>query len=277
MLSALVIVFREVIEAGIIVGVVLSVMNGIPRHRVWISAGVAGGVIGAALVAGFAEAISAALAGMGQEVFNATILAIAVVMLTWHNGWMAQHGRALVAELRGVGAEVVSGNRSLAALAVVVAVAVLREGSEVVLFLYGIAAAGGTTAAGMLAGGVLGLAGGVGLSALTYFGLVHIPARHLFTVTSALIAFLAAGMAAQCVAFLQQAGFITELGRTVWDTSWILPDNTIVGRLLHSLIGYSDRPTAAQLVVYLAVLVCHFGLIRYAPQMARKPSAASAG
>ena len=277
MLSALIIVFREVIEAGIVVGVVLSVANGIPGHRAWISAGVAGGVIGAALVAGFAEAISSALAGMGQELFNAAILAIAVVMLTWHNGWMAQHGRALVAELRGVGAEVASGNRSLAVLAVVVAVAVLREGSEVVLFLYGIAAAGGTTAAGMLVGSVLGLAGGVALSALTFLGLVSIPPRHLFAVTSALIAFLAAGMAAQCVAFLQQAGVVTELGQTMWNTSWILADDTIVGRMLHSLVGYSDRPTAAQLLAYLAVLACHFGLIRFAPQAARKLGAASAG
>ncbi len=277
MLSALVIVFREVIEAGIIVGVVLSVMSEIPRHRPWIALGVAGGLAGAALVAGFAEAISNALAGMGQELFNATILAIAVAMLTWHNGWMAHHGRALVAELRGVGAEVVSGSRSLAALAVVVAVAVLREGSEVVLFLYGVAASGGATSVGILAGGVLGLAGGVGLSALTYIGLVRIPVRYLFTVTSALIAFLAAGMAAQCVAFLQQAGVLTVLTRTVWDTSWLLPDNTILGRLLHSLIGYSDRPSEAQLLVYIAVLICHFGLIRFGPQMARKLSTAWAG
>ncbi len=214
---------------------------------------------------------------MGQEVFNAAILAIAVLMLTWHSGWMASHGRALVSELRTVGSEVASGSRSLAALAVVVAVAVLREGSEVVLFLYGIVASGGTTAAGLFLGGLLGLAGGVALSALTFFGLVSIPARYLFAVTSALIAFLAAGMAAQCVAFLQQAGIITALGETVWNTSWILPDDTIFGRLLHSLIGYSDRPTAAQLIAYLAVLAVHFGLLRYAPQRARQVSPASAG
>ncbi len=271
MLAALIIVFREVIEAGIVVGIVLSVTSHVPGHRRWILAGVAGGLAGAALVAGFASAISNALAGMGQEFFNATILAIAVLMLTWHSGWMARHGRMLVTELREVGAEVVSGRRSLVALAVVAAVAVLREGSEVVLFLYGIVAAGGTTAAGLFLGGLLGLACGAALSMLTYFGLVKVPTRYLFAVTSALIAFLAAGMAAQCVAFLEQAGVITALGETVWDTSWLLADNTIAGRVLHSVIGYIDRPSVAELLAYLAVLAVHFGMIGFAPRKASAP------
>ena len=69
-------------------------------------------------------------------------------MLTWHNAWMAGHGRELAREVRAVGTAVAEGDRPLTALAVVVGVAVLREGSEVVLFLYGIFATGGTTVGG---------------------------------------------------------------------------------------------------------------------------------
>ncbi|MGA2794966.1 MAG: FTR1 family protein, partial [Roseiarcus sp.] len=106
MLGALIIVFREVIEAGIIVGIILAVTRGIGGAGLCIAAGVAGGVAGAVLVAVFAQAIANALAGMGQELFNGSILALAVVMLTWHNVWMASHGRQMAAEMRQVGEEV---------------------------------------------------------------------------------------------------------------------------------------------------------------------------
>jgi high-affinity iron transporter len=148
----------------------------------------------------------------------------------------------------------VEGSKSLAALAVVVAIAVLREGSEVVLFLYGVAAAEGGASGSMLVGGVIGLGLGALVCFLTYVGLVTIPTRYLFTVTSTLIALLAAGMASQAIAFLEQADILTTLDQTVWDTSWILRDGSFLGRALHTLIGYVDQPTAMQLIVYAATL-----------------------
>jgi high-affinity iron transporter len=133
MLGALIIVFREVIEAGLIVGIVLAVTKGIAGSRLLVGLGVVAGLIGASLVAAFAGAIGEALEGIGQEIFNASILIIAVVMLTWHNVWMARHGRELAAEVREVGDAVRTGSRSISALGVVVAIAVMREGSEVAL------------------------------------------------------------------------------------------------------------------------------------------------
>ena len=138
MLAALIIVFREVFEAGLIIGIVLAVTRGVDHRGSWIGGGVLAGVLGASLVAVFAGALSAAFAGTGQELFNAGILGLAVVMLTWHNVWMARHGRALAAEIRAAGEAVIAGSKTLAGLAVVVGVAVLREGFEVVLFLYGV-------------------------------------------------------------------------------------------------------------------------------------------
>src|ERR1700760_63269 len=120
MLGALIIVFREVIEAGLIVGIVLAVTKGLRGSRLLVGLGVIAGIIGASLVAVFAGAIADALQGVGQEVFNAAILLIAVAMLTWHNVWMATHGREMARELKAAGLEVVSGKRTLAALAIVV-------------------------------------------------------------------------------------------------------------------------------------------------------------
>ena len=251
MLAALLIVFREVLEAGLIVGIVLAATKGVPARGVWIAFGVVAGVGGSCIVTTFASEIGELFQGSGQELFNAGVLIIAVAMLTWHNVWMASHGREIAHEMKRVGAEVASGERPLLALVAVCSLAVLREGSEVVLFLYGVFASGGTSVPGMILGGALGILAGAAVSALLYLGLLAIPTHRLFSVTSGLITLLAAGLAAQAVAFLQQAGHIEVLTRTVWDTAWLLPEDSLLGRLLHTLIGYSDRPSAAQLVVYL--------------------------
>jgi high-affinity iron transporter len=262
MLSALLIVFREVIEAGLIVGIVLAATKGVPRRSWFVTLGVIGGVLGACLVAAFAGELASLFQGSGQELFNASILLVAVAMLTWHNVWMAGHGREMARELKAAGHEVTTGKRTLAALAIVVGVAVLREGSEVVLFLYGIVAQGGTSNAALALGGVLGCIAGAGVSALMYFGLLTIPAHRLFAVTSGLITLLAAGMASQAVLFLQNGGYINVLSDTVWNTSWLLPEDGIAGRLLHTLIGYSEAPNGAQIIAYLATIAMMLGLMR---------------
>jgi high-affinity iron transporter len=254
MLGALVIVFREAIEAGLIVGIVLAATRGVRDRGMWVSLGIGVGAAGAAGIALFAEAISSAFEGAGQELLNASVLGAAVVMLMWHNAWMARHGREMAAEMTAVGQAVTTGTRPMTALAVVVGLAVLREGAEVVLFLYGIVATG-TSASSLLVGGALGLAAGAAFAALTYWGLLAIPSRHIFAVTSVLIALLAAGMAAQAVQFLDAAGMINVLGQRLWDSSAVLPQDGIIGRLLHTLIGYTDRPTELQLIAYLATLV----------------------
>lgn len=261
MVAALVIVFREVIEAGLIVGIVLAASKGVPRRGVWVAYGIIGGVAGACLAAVFAGQLAALFEGSGQELFNAGILVVAVGMLTWHNVWMASHGRALARDMRAVGAEVAAGRLLLAALSVVVGVAVLREGSEIVLFLYGIAASGGVSAGAMLLGGSLGVLAGAGVSALMYFGLLTIPAGRLFAATSGLITVLAAGLAAQAVAFIQQAGDAEVLTQPVWDSSWLLSDGSLAGRLLHTLVGYTDQPSGAQLVVYMLTIMVIVGLM----------------
>jgi len=262
MAGALIIVLREVIEAGLIVGIVLAATRTLPLRGLYVAAGILAGLLGAMLVAAFAGALSNALAGAGQEVFNAAILGIAVIMLGWHNIWMARHGRQIGEDMRRFGRDVLSGSRSLTALATVVAVAVLREGSEVVLFLYGVVISSGESGLSLVLGGLLGLILGAGISAVTYTGLAVIPPRHLFRVTSVLIGFMAAGMAAQCVAFLEQADIATALGDAVWNTSLVLADNSVAGRILHTLLGYSDKPTELQLVVYLATLGTIFGLMK---------------
>jgi high-affinity iron transporter len=261
-LAALIIVFREVFEAGLIIGIVLAVTGSVPHRNRWIGGGVLAGALAACTVAAFAGALSQLFAGMGQELFNAAILCVAVIMLTWHNVWMAHHGRELAGEMRAVGQAVAAGTKSLLALAVVVGVAVLREGSEVALFLYGVVASDGGSAVNLAIGGIIGLALGGAVCLLTYLGLMRIPPRALFATTTVLITLLAAGMAAQAVAFLERAGWLNSLDTVVWDSAWLLSEKSIAGRTMHTLVGYTDQPTEMQLVVYAVVVLVTFMLMR---------------
>jgi high-affinity iron transporter len=262
MLGAAIIVFREVIEAGLIVGIVLAATEGVLGRTKYVIGGIAAGALGASLLAAFAGSLSNALEGMGQEVFNASVLAIAVVMLAWHNVWMARHGRELAAELKAAGHAVATGQRTLMALATVVGIAVLREGSEVVLFLYGNMVANNSGLWEVVAGFVIGLATGAAMSLAIFLGLILIPTRYLFSVTTYLITFLAAGMASRCIHFLDQADILNVLSTQAWDTSWLLPADTLLGRVLQTLIGYDDRPSIMQVIVYAVTLAAIFGAMR---------------
>ncbi|MGH8127242.1 MAG: FTR1 family protein, partial [Gammaproteobacteria bacterium] len=142
MIGALVIVFREILEAALVVGVVAAAVKGMPHRGRWVSVGVALGVAGAALVAAGLGIIARFANGNGQEIFEAGVLFAAGLMLAWHNVYMAHHGRELTQKLKTMGAAVLSGRASLVMLVGVTAIAVMREGSEIALFLYGIAASG---------------------------------------------------------------------------------------------------------------------------------------
>ncbi|WP_339914596.1 FTR1 family protein [uncultured Brevundimonas sp.] len=255
MLAALLIVFREVLEAGLIIGIVLAATAGTPGRLRFIGYGAAGGLAGAGLLALFARQLAGAFAGAGQDVFNAVVLGTAVLMLAWHTVWMARHARALSQEMGALGRSVAVGERAMTALAVVIGVAILREGAEVVLFLFGIVVSGGEAPAAVLLGGVGGIVVGGLLSWLIYRGLLIIPTRRLFGVTNLLLSLLAAGMAGQAAVYLVRAGLVSPFGDQLWDTSAWLPDNGLIGRSLHVLVGYSDRPMGIQLAVYAAVLV----------------------
>ena len=255
MLATAIIVFREVLEAALIVGIVMAASRGAVRRGLWVGGGIAGGVLGALGVAAAAGAIAAMAEGIGQELFDAAILFAAVLMLGWHNVWMARHGRALAGDATRLGHDVRSGAQPLWALAFAVGLAVLREGSETVLFLYGIALAGEGGPWSLVLGGAAGLVLGVTAGIGIYWGLVSIPMRQLFAVTSWLVLLLAAGLASQGAAFLMQADLLPPLGGNVWDTSFLLSDQGIVGKILHTLIGYTAQPAGIQVVFYLATLL----------------------
>jgi high-affinity iron transporter len=248
-------VFREVLEAALIVSIVCAATRGVPMRGLFVGIGIGLGLIGALLVAMGAGFLAQLAQGSGQEIFNACVLLAAVAMIGWHVVWMSSHSRELAQHMNHVGAEVKAGSRSLRVLLAVVALAVLREGSEVVLFLYGMVLGGGIGAAGLVGGVAAGVVGGALLGVTLYFGLLRIPMKHLFNVTNWMLVLLAAGLASTAARFLAQANLLPVWGSQIWDTSSLLTNGSLAGRTLGVLIGYDASPAGIQIAFFATTLL----------------------
>lgn len=269
------IVFREIIEVALVVGIVLAATRGLPGRMNLVLAGLGLGLLGSIIIAFFTDSISQAIDGIGQEIFNAAVMFTAVGFLSWTVIWMKRHGRQLAQNLKEMGADVLAGDKSSYVIIGVVALATFREGAEIVLFTYGMLASGAYGMSDIIIGGAGGLVGGTIVGLMLYLGLLRAAQKHLFTVTSWMLIVLTAGMAAQGANFLIAAGVLPELHPEVWDTSSILSGGSFLGETLKVLVGYTPRPTGMELVFYSAVLLFVGAAYRYV-SAPRKPDSAQA-
>ncbi|MGE3623784.1 MAG: FTR1 family protein [Bdellovibrionales bacterium] len=260
MLAAALIVFREVLEAALVITVVMAATRGLRHRNRWVGVGIAGGIGCAAIVAALASSIADAFEGRGQEIVNAAILFTAVALIGWHVIWMNSHGRKMAAELRAAAQSVRAGEKHMSLLALIVGLAVMREGAEVVLMLQGLWA--GQERAAMLTGSALGMLAGVAVGGLLYFGLLKLSVAKLFAFTNWLLILIAAGMAAKGANFLVQADLLPPLGDSLWDTSFILSDDSMLGQMASALVGYIARPSGIQVAFYAATVLSVSLLVR---------------
>lgn len=264
MFATALIVFRESLEAALFVGIVAAATRELAGRARWLAGGVGMGVLGAILLALSAHEVSNLFDGIGQDVVNIAVLSVALVMLLWHCIWVSPHAREMVAEARQLGMSVQQGRRTPWALLVAVALAVLREGAETVLFVSG-ALTGPSTAQPLqvFIACTIGLLLGVGAGAAIYGGLARLPTKQVFATTNVLIAILAGSIASQLVKSLAQAGLLERGTAPLWDTSAALSPDSALGTLLHALAGYDARPSAAQIASYVAVLLVIYAGTRF--------------
>lgn len=275
MLSSFIVLFREVLEMAVILTIILAATRGARGRGRWVWIGIAGGVLGSAVVAAFADTISDAMEGVGQEYFNAAILLVAVGMIGWTVVWMKSHGRHIAQKIRRVGEQVVAGELPMAAIATIVALSMWREGAEVVLFMTGILSTSNESIAAIITGAVGGAAAAGAIGTLLYFGLIKLSTKYLFSVTSWLLVLLCCGMSAQAAGYLIAAGALPELISPLWDTGWLLSEQSVMGKILHSMLGYTERPSGMQAVWYLGTLAIILSLLNFTRQRpAATPAAA---
>lgn len=259
------IVFRETLEAALFVGIVAAATRGLERRSLWIAGGVLAGLTGALLLAAGMEKVSVWADGIGQDLLNVGIITLALAMLAWHCVWVSTHGREMAHEARQTGRSAAEGTGSLRALTLAVALAVLREGAETVLFVAGFMSGSSGGALPMLLGALIGLALGSLAGLLIYLGLARIKTQHLFAVTNTLILVLAGSLASQLAKTLIQAGLVVRWSEPLWDGSFLLSNESSLGILLHALMGYDASPSGLQLLFYAGAI----GMIGMASKQAQ--------
>jgi high-affinity iron transporter len=266
MFATALIVFRESLEAALFIGIVAAATSGLIGRGRWLGGGVGLGMLCALVLALMAEQISSWADGVGQDMVNIGILSLALAMLLWHCVWISTRGKEAATEARQLGDSVQQGRRKPWALLIAVALAVLREGAETVLFVAGSMQGSTSPASAALLPSAIGLIAGVLVGGVLYLGLSRIPIRALFRTTNVLIGLLAASMASQLAKTLTQAGFIETGVAPLWDSSSAIDPSSAIGTLLHALVGYDAQPSGVQLISYVAVLALIYLGVRFLSQ-----------
>ncbi len=251
MSGAFLIMLREGVEAALVVGIILAVLNrlgasGYNRHVAW---GVAMAVVASIAFAGLADRVSDLFEGAGQEVLNGIVLAVAAATLTYVVVWVRGARGKLMSQLEQQVQEQVTTAKGVG-LFTLVFLTVFREGFESVLFLWGVAASPGADMAAMLTGATLGLATAGAIVWALFAGGRRVPVKAFFNGTMVLLVLLAAGMFSHAAGFWVAVDWLPALAYQVWDTSAILPEQGMLGSALTILLGYNANPTLMEVAVY---------------------------
>lgn len=279
LLAAGLIVFRETLEAALFVGIVAAATAHLAGRARWLVFGIMGGVAGSLALAASMNAITAMADGIGQDLLTAVLLGLALLMLGWHVIQAPAHARQASRDAKRLGAAATSAastrdsRQSIYALSIAVALAVAREGAEMVLFIAGATSGRDISAVALM----MSIAGGFALGGAAgwalYYGLGRIGPKQLLRVANGLILLLAGGIASQLTHTLSQANWLSVLGERAWDLSAWLPNNSLIGTLLQGLVGYDANPSQMQLLSYAATVVTIVMVARWVNARPRNPGA----
>lgn len=260
MLQSFIILFRETLEAALVVGIVLGylVRTGQNEYKKSVYLGLAAGVAASVLGAFGFQLLAGGFSGRAEEIFEGITMLAGAVLLTTLIIWIIRKS-AQTAELERKVANRIEGTRR-AGLFMLIFFAVLREGIESVIFLSAARFASGEN---NLLGAGLGLAAAVVLGLLLFRGSLRINLRSFFTVTNILLILFAAGLVAGGVHELQEAGVIPIVLEHLWDinpsTSGdsypVLHENGLLGGIAKGLFGYNGNPSLIEVLSYLGYLI----------------------
>ena len=259
--ATFIIVFRETLEAGLIVGIILTMLSRLKAMRyslyVWMSTAFA---IGVSVLVGLGLKLTAsATQGRWEKIIEGGVSLAACAVLTHMIFWMDRQARRIRPEIEERIENAVT-RQELPAIILLPFFAVFREGVETVLFLMAVAIQSSGPVS--LAGGLLGFALAGGVTALIFVGGRKIPLKTLFRSTGVFLLVIAAGMLAYGIHELQELGWIPMLVYPVWDINSILNEKEGFGSFLKALFGYNGNPSLIEVVAYVGYLAVVMSVLR---------------
>lgn len=249
------VVFRECLEIALLLGIILAVTKQIEKSRIYIIAGSMFGTVSAALFAFFARAISVSFSGMGDEIFNSIVILLTVVLIAWTIVWMQGYGGKIKQDFNDLSEKIHSGDSSSIMLVLIVALTILREGMEIIILVYSISLVEVIDANSYILGLISGMVSGFALGIVIYLGLIKLAKqKYIFRISSILLMLIAGGFAAEAAGILTSSGIIMFLSDQLWDSSWLISDRSVYGKILNMITGYIARPNGLQVLFYISTI-----------------------
>lgn len=262
MIKLAIVVFRECMEIAFLLGVILAVTRPVKDSRKYIILGSICGVFLAALFAFFAKTLSESMGGVGDEIFDSCVILFTAILISWTVVWMQGYTKKIRKDLSKLSDNITAGIVSKLMLVFVVAAAIFREGVEIILFVYSIASAGNIDGNQYVTGIGVGAFGGVVVGTLFYLGLMKYAGKYVFSISTILLTLIAAGLAAEAAGIMTSSGIIELMSDQLWDSSWLVDNDSIAGKVLNITVGYDSRPNGMQIVFYFATIIFTFGMMK---------------
>lgn len=248
------VVFREFLEIAILIGIIMAVTEKINKSRFYIIFGSILGVMGSALIAFFARALAVSFNGLGDEILNSCIILAAVCMIAWTIVWMQNYGNKVKKNLGDLSEKITAGIAGCYMLVLTVAITILREGTEIILLIFSIASVEKLNIDNYLIGLGIGAISGILVGTIIYWGLLKFASKYIFNISSILLMLVAAGLASEAAGILTSTGIISVLSDQLWDSSWLLDDMSVGGKIINIVTGYNSRPNGMQVVFYFSTI-----------------------
>ena len=249
------VVWRESVEALLVIGILDAWLRAETRDtgraRMFLWGGVVAGLAFAGVLAGLLVRLGEAISEEAQLTYTTVVVLVAAALILQMVFWMRKHGRSMKRDLEAQ-LSIAIVRRSWWGVFVLALVAVAREGSETVIFLYGILSSG---AAGDLFSGIGAVLFGFVLALLSY-ALLQAGSRVLswrlfFRITEVMLLFLACALLMTGIDGLIDLEVLPRLSRRLWDSGWLLSDGNATGGFISALTGYRATPNLMELLVFV--------------------------
>jgi len=261
------IVWRESVEALLVVGVVYSWLkqskNGRKSGMLFLWLGVAIGLLCAVLLSFVLVTVKSALSPNAANYFQAAMTLMAAFMIVYMVKWMRDNSRTLKSGMHNALDKNASNRWRNISILTVVAVAFAREASEASIFIYALGFGGqGETPIKMIGILVLGVVLAIATIYVLQLGNKIFSWRFFFKVTEILLLLLGGGLLLHCVDLLISSGLLPTLYTKIWDTSFFLGDGGLIAPMISSFTGYRATPSLMDVIFYNAYWVAIYFLLK---------------
>lgn len=252
MIKIAIVVFRECLEIALLLSIILAVTKPVNNSRVLVILGALIGMVLASIFAIFTRQISTSFGGLGDEIYDSIIILITALMVSLTVVWMQGYAKKIKKDLTKLSDKIKAGTSSQLMLVLVVSGTVLREGAEIILLIYSLSASQTLSGSEYIVGISSGAGGGFLFGYAIYRGMLKYASKYVFKISTILLILISAGLASEAAGILTSSGLINTYTTQVWDSSWLIENSSVIGKILNATFGYDSKPNALQVIFYFA-------------------------